>query len=86
MSTTGWIILSVVNLPIYFFLAWILFRDWAGFIECAKFWLTPDIFSAFQGQYWEDQWGEMKLWVWVIACAGCVFGEAHLIVKFLGLE
>lgn len=43
-----------------------LFGDWEGFVECIKFWITPDIFSLFTGEYLEDRWSELKLVFWLV--------------------
>lgn len=42
-----------------------LFGTAEGFWECVKFWLRPDILSAFRGEFWDDWWAEMKLFVWL---------------------
>jgi hypothetical protein len=83
-TTMGWIILGIVNIPVYFGLRWLIFDDWDNFLESIRFWLTPDIFSLLNGEYWEDWWGEMKLGAWVVASIGCVFGEALLIAIVFG--
>ncbi len=31
-----------------------LFGSFDDFFDCIKFWFKPDIFSAFDGQFWED--------------------------------
>ena len=43
-----------------------LFGDWEEFVECVKFWITPDVFSLIDGEYLEDRWSELKLVFWVI--------------------
>jgi hypothetical protein len=62
----------IVAVGVMSFLFRTFFGDKEGFFECIKFWLTPDIFSLFKGQYSEDFWSEMKLGVWVFlgGCAG----------------
>jgi hypothetical protein len=75
MSTVGWIILMVANLPLYWLVGWVLFKDWDNFWDCIKFWLTPDIISLFRGEWIEDQWAQMKLFVWLTLCAGAVLAE-----------
>ena len=78
MTTTGWVVLGVLNLPVYFGLGWVLFRTWQDFWDSIRFWITPDIFSLFRGEFLDDWFAELKLGVWIAACAGCVFGEAYL--------
>ena len=84
MSTTGWIILGVANAPLYFVLGWAFFKNWAGFWECARFWITPDIISLFRGEYWDDWWASFKLGLWIAACVACVLCEAAIIGRILG--
>jgi hypothetical protein len=75
MSTLGWIILVVANIPLYWLVGWILFKDWENFWDCLKFWLTPDIISLFRGEWIEDQWAQVKLSLWLVLCAGAVLAE-----------
>jgi len=79
MGTTGWIILAAANIPLYYLLGRLIFRDWQGFWECVKYWLTPDIISAFRGDYFEDWTSELKLFLWLIVCGVCVAAEGVLI-------
>ena len=50
--------------------AWALFRPMFGttdeFIDCVRFWLTPDAYSWFRGEGPEDSWAELKLWLWLV--------------------
>ena len=73
--------LGVVNIPIYLLIGKVLFEDWQGFFDALRFLLTPEIFSMFNGEYWDDVWAELKLGVFVAGCAGCVFTEFVLIQK-----
>ncbi|AQT66953.1 hypothetical protein STSP2_00091 [Anaerohalosphaera lusitana] len=84
MGTTGWVVLGVVNIPIYVGLGWVFFRDWDGFWEAIRFWLTPDVFSMFTGEFFDDWWAESKLAAWVILCGACVIGEGLLINTMFG--
>lgn len=84
MTSTGWIILAVVNIPVYFGLGWVLYRTRDDFAEAIRFWFTPDVWSLFKGEYWDDCWAEAKLGFWILLCIGCVILEAHLIEKIMG--
>ncbi len=75
MSTVGWIILVAANIPLYWLVGWVLFKDWENFWDCLKFWLTPDIISLFRGEWIEDQWAQVKLSLWLVLCAGAVLAE-----------
>ena len=83
MSLTGWIILLIANIPVYFGIGWIFFPTLDDFWEAIKFWLTPDFISMFRGEYWVDRWAELKLFFWILSCIACVFGEIQLIDKYL---
>jgi hypothetical protein len=76
------LILIAGNIPVYWLLGWLIFKTWGAFFECLKFWLTPEIFSAFNGEYWDDVWAETKLFLWLFACGACVFAEHMLLRRF----
>jgi hypothetical protein len=84
MDTTGWIVLGITNIPVYFLLGWVWFKDWEDFWESVRFWLTPDILSAIRGEFMDDWWAEMKLGFWMASCTGCVFAEALMLEKWAG--
>ncbi len=83
MSTLGWIILIAANIPLYWFVGWIVFRDWGEFWECIKYSLTPDIVSLFRGEWAEDRWAQMKLAFSVFVCAAAVYSEGQVLAKWL---
>lgn len=51
-----------------------------GFLECLRFWFTPDVVSLFRGEWGEDQWAEMKIGFWLFL--GVISGLA----VYTGLE
>jgi hypothetical protein len=74
-DTTGFnvplaILLALANTPLYWVLYRALFTDLDELAEAIKFWITPEIFSAFRGEYWDDIWAEFKLLLLVVGCAG----------------
>ena len=75
---TRWVILAIINIPLYLILGRLFFDDLAGFFECVGFWLTPDWISVLRGEWADDWWGTMKLFVFAALCAGAVFGEHQL--------
>jgi hypothetical protein len=83
MGSTGWIILAAVNIPVYFGLGKLIFKTWENFWASIKFWLTPELFSLFRGEYWDDCLAELKLGFWIVACGLCVFVEGMLIDKII---
>lgn len=61
MATVSIVLSVIAGVGIMVLLFQPLFGDKEGFFDCVKFWITPDIFSLFSGQYFEDRWSEMKL-------------------------
>lgn len=76
-------ILAILNIPLYLWLGKWIFGDWDGFWECIRFWLIPDLWSLFRGEWLEDQWAQMKLGFFVVLCAGAVGGELLLLAPLL---
>ncbi len=58
----------------------VFFKDKDDFIECVKFWLTPDIISAFRGEYFDDYWAECKLLIWGGISAAISYGSYQALV------
>lgn len=56
------------------------FKDRDDFIECVKFWLTPDIISAFRGEYFDDYWAEFKLLIWGGISAAMTYGTYQALI------
>ena len=83
MSQVTWYVaLGVLNIPLYVFVGRLLFADWDGFFEAVKFWFKPDMWSWFDGEYWEDWVAELKLGVLLAVSAGAVVGVYWLIDRF----
>jgi len=76
MTTRGWIILAMLNIPLYWLMAKVFFKDLDDFLESVRFWFTPNIFSAFRGEYMDDLFAEMKLILWIGFSIGLVYWEA----------
>jgi hypothetical protein len=75
--------LAVVNLPVYYFLYRMLYRDAQEFVDALVFWFKPDLWSALNGEYWDDVWAEMKLGLFLTACSGTVMLEAWLVTTYV---
>lgn len=61
------LILVLVHLPLYFLWGWVLFRSWSAFWEAVCFLIKPELWSLFNGEYWDDLWAEAKLSLWFLA-------------------
>ena len=74
------ILLAVANIPLYWLFYRALFTDVDELADAIKFWITPEIFSAFRGEYVDDIWAELKL---LLLVGGCV---ALVVVEYAGLQ
>lgn len=81
MSDNGWIILAIANIPIYYFIGKIFWDDWGEFWESLRFWITPNLISMINGDYWDDLKEEFKLGIWAVLCTACVVLEGLLITE-----
>ncbi len=81
-----WVILMVVNIPIFVVIGRVLFGSWADFGEALRFWITPDILSALRGEWGEDRIAEFKLLGLVMLAAITVAGEHVAFVKLGWVE
>ena len=56
------------------FVAWLLFdtcfEDGADFLECVRYYFTPDILSMLRGEWAEDWWAEFKLGIYLAVSVG----------------
>ena len=58
MTTSALTILILANTPIFFGLAWLIFRTWENFFDAIRFWFTPDAWSFIQGEFLADWYAE----------------------------
>lgn len=72
------LILVVLNIPLYGALASILFGK-GGIRGAIRFLFIPDILSALKGEYWEDQWSQLMLTLWVVVSVFLVWSEYHFV-------
>jgi len=68
--------------------AWLLFRvffnNFADFTECVGYWFTPDIISMFRGEWAEDRWASLKLFLYVALCVASGFATSIGLHKLFG--
>jgi hypothetical protein len=64
------------GLPVLLMVGRLFFGSWAGFFECLRFLLMPDLVSLLRGEWGADQWATFKLFLFIALCAGAVF-SAH---------
>ncbi|MFC1601869.1 hypothetical protein ACFL34_05915 [Candidatus Sumerlaeota bacterium] len=84
MSVVGWVILSVVNIPLYVVVGYAFFDSWDKFFESITCWLTPDMVSAARGDYWDDRAGTFRLFLFLLTCGILVWAEgAYLVIPYV---
>lgn len=49
----------------------LIFGDFQGFVEGVRYWFQPDFVSFVRGEWMEDKWGSLKLFIWIALSAGC---------------
>lgn len=47
------------------------FDDFAGFVECLKYWFQGKWISFFQGEYEEYRWDTFKVMIWILLSGVC---------------
>jgi hypothetical protein len=77
------LVVSVLSYPIYKELALAVFGSKSEFLEALRYWITPDAWSLFKGQFWNDWDAEFKLGVFLVLCIGAVAALYKLCVACL---
>jgi hypothetical protein len=72
-------LLMVLNAPVYLLLGRLFFGDFAGFFRSLRYVLTPDLFSALRGEFWDDRWESAKFLAWVVVSGLVVLAEHQLL-------
>ena len=83
-QTIAFIVLAILDIPLFILIGKVLFGSWEQFWEAIEFWLELDFFSALDGKYWNDIWAEAKLTFFTIICIACIYGEIRLTVTLFG--
>jgi hypothetical protein len=78
-----WTLLIGANLPVYWFVSRVFFKDLDELGEAIGFLFTPELFSALGGAYWDDIWAETKLLVFVATCVVITHMEHSLLGETL---
>jgi hypothetical protein len=62
------VIVAVVSLPIYWLLGRFFFDDWRDFLDHLRLWYQPFWLSALRGEFNEDMWAQVKLFLFLGIC------------------
>lgn len=72
-------VLTLLNIPVYFFLGKKFFGSWDEFIETIQWTFKPNFFSFLEGQYWEDKCNSWVMGLFEGACALIVFIQYKIV-------
>ncbi|MGG3506566.1 hypothetical protein ABES58_13920 [Paenibacillus lautus] len=81
MDLVMYMVLFVLNIPIYKWIFGRIFDDADDLKQSVKYSFTPDIISLFRRRFWKDQWGELKLSVFICCCLGIFVIECVVVAK-----
>lgn len=74
------IILAVINVPLYYYIGKMFYKTWADFTEALRYLFQPGWLSAIRGEFTEDFWETIKLYLFSGACALLVTAQYKLFV------
>ena len=87
MNIPLFIVLAVLNIPLFWLLAKSFFGDWEGFRDAVVAMIVPNIVSAASGKFEDHKIGRFTLVMYVIVCGSTLAAEYHVVAKFiLGME
>ncbi|HTJ97584.1 MAG TPA: hypothetical protein VL381_08950 [Rhodocyclaceae bacterium] len=76
------ILVGVLSIPVYVALAKMFWGErFESFGETIRFLFTPDIFSLFQGRFWDDWYATTKFNVFVLLCFAWVAAITELLAR-----
>ncbi len=77
------VIVGILSLPFYWLIGRMFFEGWQDFLDHLRLWYQPLWLSALRGEFDADMWSGVKLLVYLLICAGWVFGISNLIIKVI---
>ncbi|TDR20832.1 hypothetical protein C8D91_1810 [Marinicella litoralis] len=57
------------------------FQDSQDFIDCVKYWLTPDIIAFLRGEWDRQYWSEMRLFFWLLLGSLSAYGAYRFLIS-----
>ena len=76
--------LSLINLPLFFLIGKVFFKDIEGLLTSIRFLITPDLLSAIRGEFWDDWWESLRFLIFVVVCVTLLLSEKAFIEKYFG--
>lgn len=74
----------VISIPLCFLVAKVFFDNWDGFWDSLRLVIQPDLISLFRGEWNEDLWESFKFWMFLLVCAGVIFGTYEAALAWFG--
>jgi len=74
ITTQGWVLLAIVNIPVYFLLSLIFFKDLDDFFDSLKRLIIP------HKHEWDNFFKGRKLAFWFLLCFIVVLLEAEYLI------
>ncbi|OME89764.1 hypothetical protein BK123_25705 [Paenibacillus lautus] len=78
-----YVVLFILNIPLYKWIFRRIFDNVDDLKQSVKYAFTPDIISLFRRRFWKDQWGELKLSVFLGSCFFIFAIECAIMTKIL---
>jgi hypothetical protein len=72
------IIAGLAAIAVLYVVYKVIFGDLSELGGAFRYWITPDIFSWFNGEGFDDFIAEMKLGLWLVSGIGTYFGVLAL--------
>jgi hypothetical protein len=66
------IVLVVINIPVYYYVGKSYYKTWEDFTEALRYLFQPGWLSAARGEFSEDFWETLKLYLYFATCAAVV--------------
>jgi hypothetical protein len=79
------VILNLINIPVYMFMFRKFFTTRERFKESLNFYLKPDLVSLSKGEFWEDKLGELKVVLFFAICIVLIIAEFVMLHKLIAL-
>jgi len=76
--------LSLINLPIFFLIGKVFFKNLEGLLTSIHFLITPDLLSAIRGEFLDDWWESLRFIIFIFVCVLLILSEKAFIEKYMG--
>jgi len=71
-----YLIIFLYSLPVSLLVGKLFFGSMSDFLHCLRLALTPNVISFLRGDWKEDEWATMKVYLYFTLCLGAMY-SAH---------